>query len=81
MTVRVLLFGAESTALGRSHVDVALDGDRSCRALLKRLGESYPALLPHLSIARIAVNSEFAPPERTIGAHDEIALIGLVSGG
>lgn len=81
MTVRVLFFGAEAAALGRAHAEVDLDGDRTCRAMMGRLAERFPALRPHLHAARLAVNSEFAGPERVIGEGDEVALIGLVSGG
>lgn len=81
MRVRVLLFGPESGALGRDQVEVELGRDHSCRAALARLGESFPALIPHLRSARLAVNSEFAAPEREIVEGDEVALIGLVSGG
>lgn len=81
MIVRVLFFGAEAGALGRSHADVDLDGDRTCRAMMLRLAECFPVLHGHLRVARLAVNSEFAGPERVIGEGDEVALIGLVSGG
>lgn len=81
MTVHVLLFGPESAVLGRGQVEVELGDDRTCRAAMARLGERFPALVPHLRTGRLAVNSEFAAPEREIREGDEVALIGLVSGG
>jgi molybdopterin converting factor small subunit len=79
--LRVLLFGAEAAAVGESAIAINLDGVCTCEALRERLAEECAALRPFLKTARFAVNSEFAPPDRAIGPGDEVALIGLVSGG
>lgn len=82
MRIRVLLFGPEAAAVGRPAVEVSLEGDRTDgRTLLEHLAAEHPALAPHLRSARLAVNHEFAEPTRPIHATDEVALIGLVSGG
>ncbi len=81
MTVHVLLFGPERTAAGASSVDVVLDGARTCAALRQRLAAQTPALAPSLRSARFAVNSRFAEDSSEIAPGDEVALIGMVSGG
>lgn len=81
MRVRVLLFGAEAAAVGASVAEVELEGERTCQDLKGALGRGYPALAPFLPGGRVAVNSEFAATNRVIGPGDEVALIGMVSGG
>lgn len=81
MRVRVLLFGAEADAMGRRDVSVEVGDAPTCRDLRDRLAREHPALSRFLPAARFAVNCEFAAPDRAIGSGDEVALIGLVSGG
>lgn len=79
--VRVLLFGPESAALSRNHVELDLPAPATCHSLREHLAAAYPALRPGLAAARFAINSRFAAPDQRINPSDEIALIGLVSGG
>jgi len=81
MTVRVLLFGSEAIAAGRGTVEVELPDGQGCAHLRRALVAAYPALGPFADQARFAINSEFAPLDAPIRAGDEVALIGLVSGG
>lgn len=82
MVIRVLLFGPEAAAAGVRAVEVDVaDGARTAAAVLGRIGEACPALRGRLGSARLAVNGEFAAPAQAIGVGDEVALIGLVSGG
>ena len=81
MMLRVLLFGPEAAAMARSSVEIDVPECATCATVRERLGADFPALRPHLPSGRIAVNSEFAAPDRRVAATDEIALIGLVSGG
>ena len=81
MKVRILLFGPESAALSRDHVEIDLPAPATCRSLREHLAAAFPALRPHLTSARLAINSRFAAPDQPITPTDEIALIGLVSGG
>jgi sulfur-carrier protein len=79
--VTVLLFGAEAAAVGQASVRVSLESPGTCSGLRERLAEEVAALRPFLKTARFAVNSEFAAPDRSIREGDEVALIGMVSGG
>lgn len=81
MRVRVLLFGAEADALGRRDVSIETGDAPTCGDVRDRLAREHPALSPFLPAARFAVNFQFADPARTIRPGDEVALIGLVSGG
>jgi molybdopterin converting factor small subunit len=80
VTLKVKLFGAEAHAAGAREVAVALEG-RTCASLRAALERSVPALQPFLSKCRFAVNHEFATDDRILSESDEIALIGMVSGG
>jgi molybdopterin converting factor small subunit len=79
--VRILLFGPESAALSRSHVELEIPSPATCHSLREHLGTAFPALGPSLAAARLAINGRFAGPDHPITPADEIALIGLVSGG
>ncbi len=81
MRVRVLLFGPEADAAGASEVSVDVDETPTCAALRAHLARAVPALVPSLPGCRFALNGEFAPDSSAIGEGDEVALIGMVSGG
>lgn len=81
MEVRVLLFGPEAAAAGCADVRLHIDGVCTCASIKRELARSVPALAGVVGSARLAVNSEFASPEQAIMPGDEIALIGMVSGG
>jgi|GEM_PF-474953 len=79
MRVEVRLFGPERAAAGRDTVAVDLAESATAGDVLAAVGEACPGL--SLAAARLAVNHEFAEPARAIASGDEVALIGLVSGG
>lgn len=81
MEVRVLLFGPEAAVAGCTGVNIHVEGTCTCATLKQELERTLPALKDRLACARLAVNSEFAAPEQMIGPGDEVALIGMVSGG
>lgn len=81
MEVRVLLFGPEADALGRREAPVEVPEPVTCARLKDALRRAHPALAPYLPAGRVAVNASFASPETRIAPGDEVALIGLVSGG
>ncbi|MGQ0628624.1 MAG: MoaD/ThiS family protein [Phycisphaerales bacterium] len=81
MVLSVLLFGPERAALGRSRVEVTVSEGAGPAEILRALAEQAPALAPLLRSGRIAINGAFAPPDARAAPGDEVALIGLVSGG
>lgn len=81
MDVIVKLFGAEADAAGEPSVVVEVVGGSDCAAVRRALAAACPSLEPLLSHARFAVNNSYATDETVIAEGDEVALIGLVSGG
>jgi molybdopterin converting factor small subunit len=81
MMLRVLIFGPEAARAGRDHVPVTLNEDRTCGAVLRAVALVCPAIAPMLAGARLAVNSKFADAAQVVRDGDEVALIGMVSGG
>ena len=82
MVIAVKLFGPAAQRVGAREVHVALDQDHAtCRAIRAALAESAPAMGELLPASRFAVNHEFAGEDDPVRAGDEVALIGMVSGG
>lgn len=81
MMVRVLLFGPEAAAAGRAFVDADAPPGATSADIKAAVARACPAVAPLLGPARLAVNAEFVPDGRAVCPGDEVALIGLVSGG
>lgn len=81
MTVRVLLFGPEASKAGRDHVIVQLVADRTCGAVKAAVTRSCEPIAESVGAARIALNGKFADDEQIVSDGDEVAVIGMVSGG
>ena len=81
MTVRVLLFGPEAAAAGKRHVEVTVPHNATCASVKAAIAAVEPVLAASVAAARLAVNGEFAGTEQRVGPGDEVALIGMVSGG
>lgn len=82
MRISILLFGPQATIAGNREVQVDVAADPpTAGAVLAALEESEPKLASSLRTSRLAVNHEFADQTQTIGPEDEVALIGMVSGG
>ncbi len=87
MRVTVRLFASLRDALGNdSFVEEFAEGGEGApvtvATLRERLGESHPALRPHLERVAVAVNEEYAlDPETTLSDGDTVALIPPISGG
>jgi molybdopterin converting factor small subunit len=75
------LFGPEAAAVGTSWIDLRVKTPATCADVREQLAAAQTSLRPLLAGARFAVNSEFAPLDRVIQPGDEVALIGMVSGG
>ena len=82
MQIEVKLFGPQAVLVGSDAVKLASDTDApTCAWVLTHLGEAAPELAASLPQSRVAVNHAFATPETVVREGDEVALIGMVSGG
>lgn len=82
MRIQVLLFGPQAQMAGEPSIEIELAGESPTVAdVLAALSQSEPALAQSLGVSRLAVNQQFAKPSDTVSPSDEIALIGMVSGG
>ncbi len=82
MQITIRLFGPEAKAVGQRQI--SLDVERiplTCAQLRQQLALAQPLLARSLKTGRLAVNSEFVTDDALVGAQDEVALIGSVSGG
>ena len=80
MTVTVLLFASYADAVGRSTIELELEGDATVRDVIdqvRALGDAS-ALPPS---PMVAVNEQYASRDRVLRGGDEIALIPPVAGG
>ena len=82
MTVIIKLFGPLSRAAGRGELAIAVGHARpTCGEIRARLAADEPLLAGMLPACRFAINHAFAADDREIAEGDEVALIGLTSGG
>jgi molybdopterin converting factor small subunit len=81
MRYTVKLFGPQAVKAGTREVQLDLPDVATAADVLQALRERCPQIRDSVSASRLAVNQELASPELTIKANDEIALIGMVSGG
>jgi molybdopterin converting factor small subunit len=82
MTIIIKLFGPLRRAAGRGELAIAVEHERpTCGEIRARLGADEPLLAGMLPACRFAVNHAFVAEGCEITACDEVALIGLTSGG
>ena len=81
ITVRVLLFGAAREAAGAGELRLEASAPATAASVLEELLESRPALRRFGRSLLVAVNEEYAPPQREVRANDEVAVFPPVSGG
>lgn len=79
--VEVLLFAAARDAAGVARAAVALPAPATAGAVLDALIARHPALAPHRSSLRLAVNQEYADPSHPVAKGDEVAVIPPTCGG
>lgn len=63
---------------------VVVDGVRfpiPVAEVLRRIGSQHESLQSSIGVSRLAVNQSFADADTLIRTGDEVALIGLISGG
>ncbi|MEQ9617103.1 MAG: MoaD/ThiS family protein [Phycisphaerales bacterium] len=83
MSLAVHLFGPYADVAGTRSVEIELreHASLSANAVIERLAIQVPELRPLLRSSRLAVNCECVPGETQVREGDELAIIGLVSGG
>lgn len=82
MKIKVLLFGPQARLAGESAVTLELPADDATASrVLATLGDQSAPLAPTLANSRLAINHAYARPGDAVTEHDEVALIGMVSGG
>jgi len=81
ITVRVLFFGAARDAIGHEEIDLKLNSTSNAANSREQLLAAYPALRRFGNSLLLAVNQEYAQPDREIHDGDELAIFPPVSGG
>ena len=82
MKVEILLFGPQASLAQTDRVWVHLDPDTATvDHAMDALRKAMPVLAPTLNASRLAVNHAYAEQKQLLQASDEVALIGMVSGG
>ena len=81
MRVEVLLFGPQAAIAGDRRVSLDVPLPASLGGVRGALAAACPGLAPTLPASRLSVNRRFAPDSTEVLPGDEIALIGMVSGG
>mgnify|MGYP006291195587 CR=1 FL=1 len=83
MKIAVHLFGPQARMVGQGAIEFdRSDGPVTCATLREWLMRAAPELTESLPTSRFAVNHEYVIDElQSIGPEDEVALIGMVSGG
>ena len=81
MRIDILLFGPQAKLAQTDRVTVDLQTSPTVAEALSVIGKTMPELAPTLAVSRLAVNHEYASDEDVLSEEDEVALIGMVSGG
>lgn len=82
MAYHVLLFGAEALAAGSRRVELDLDEPAlTVEELREHLAAAVPSIAGTVPTCRVAVNRHFVDANHKVTQGDEVALIGMVSGG
>jgi molybdopterin converting factor subunit 1 len=81
MHVRVLFFGAARAAAGHENLELSLSSPANVATAFAQLLADYPALARFGNSLLLAVNQEYALPDRKLSDGDELAVLPPVSGG
>src|SRR5258708_23050869 len=79
--VRVLFFGAARDAVGCDCLKIQINSAATVASAFTQLLADYPALARFGNSLLLAVNQEYALPDREISDGDELAVLPPVSGG
>lgn len=78
----VKLFGPVAKTAGATSAEImATEPDMEVRQLIESLCHQKPLIAPMVRSSRIARNHSFAGENERVSFTDELALIGMVSGG
>ena len=80
-SITVKLFGPQAKLAGAREVQVELARPATAGDVLAALAGHVPALAASMASSRLAVNKAFAQPADPVDPADEVALIGMISGG
>jgi molybdopterin synthase catalytic subunit len=81
ITVNVLFFGAARDATGTDETQMVLNLPHDSQSAFEQILTTYPALRRFGKSLLLAVNQEYAQPEREVSDGDELAVFPPVSGG
>ena len=79
--VKILFFASLKDLVGKSEIEINLEGKASVRDVFQKLQISYPSLEKYENILLVAVNQEYSNLDTPISPNDEIAFFPPVSGG
>jgi len=81
ITVKVLFFGAARDSTGAEEISFNLPNSSNAATAREAILKKYPALRQFGKSLLLAVNQEYAEPDRQINDGDELAVFPPVSGG
>ncbi len=82
MTARTIkLFGPQAKLAGTRELRVTVAKPVTVAAVLHAIATDCPPLAASAQASRLAVNQRFAGSDEAVAAGDELALIGMISGG
>jgi molybdopterin converting factor subunit 1 len=81
MTVKIRLFAYLKDAVGEPEIVLPVARAAKVKEVRELLRQKYAGITPVLEKSLIAVNGEYAPPDRPLFPGDEVAVIPPVSGG
>ncbi len=81
LVVKVLAFAGARDVVGAAELDFELGEACTAAALMERICVRFPALAPHRTSLRMAINGSYADDRELVRPGDEVALIPPVAGG
>lgn len=79
--VKILFFASLKDLVGKSEIEIDLEGKASVRDVFQKLQIRYPSLKKYENVLLVAVNQEYSNLDTPISPNDEIAFFPPVSGG
>jgi len=81
MRIKVKLFAILREKAGAAEAIIEMPDGATAASAAREIGRRFPVISAAVAKAALAVNMEYAPPEKTLADGDELALIPPVSGG